>query len=355
MESYIINHTISLGYITEVDTGYDKFQLNIIKSESIVTPQFLSLPKEVQIISSFLYLTNAAIFTYFRFIVYKYLFKQFKMKEVTVVNILTMITCLVQHLEIFWGVMNKLIMLWVGNGYSDLVMPWLCPINSKIGPIMWGYSVLGGLGIATYRILLIKHPVLVKDIIGRKRLMCIILFTELFILAFLVASVPMTNTYWDPVRPPCMYMVPGNILQFIDTYRQSIGMLPFLSYHRMHRIFIFSAYLAFTLSEIIVYVIFFHHIYKHDNNGRLRQLLGHEAIHARNKKNAMSFISLFFSFLVESFMIIFGCICRIFGTKENFLFIAPLFLRKFSFTAMAIVEVVTSSTLRQIMCKPKHN
>ena len=175
MESYIDNKTISLGHISLIGTESSECQLNVIKSENVIIPPFLLLPKTGQIIIFCLSWITAAVFTYFRLIVYKYLLKQFKMKEVTVVNVLTMIICCVQHLEVFWYLILQVILLWVGNEYYERITPWLCPIISNMVLIMWCHSVLGGLGIATYRIMLIKHQVLVKDVIGRKRLMCIIL------------------------------------------------------------------------------------------------------------------------------------------------------------------------------------
>ena len=346
------NETISLGRIPSIGTETVECQLNLIKSENVVTPHFVSLSKKEQIMLHCFAWINAAVFTYFRLIVIKYLYKQFKMKEVTSVNILTMIIYLFQHLEVFWYITQQVMMLWVGNDYSEIIPPWYCSLNSNILLFMYIYSVLGGLGVATYRIMLIKHQVLVKDIIGRKRLMFIILSFEFFISMCLIGSFHINDTFWDPVQPPCMYRVPGNVLEFLDTYRQSIGHQSFLSYHNMNRISLLTVNLALTLSEVIIYVIFFHHIYKQDNTETLKKLLGNEVINERNRKNVMSFMSLFFSFLVESFFLIILYLSSNSETKET-LFKYPFFVRNISLTAIAAVEVATSNVLRPIMLQKK--
>ena len=344
MERYVTNETISLGHMSLIGTEGGEYQLNVIKSENVITPPFVLLSKTGQIIIHCFSWINALVFTYFRLIVYKYFFKQFKKKEVNSVNVLTMIVCFFQHLEVFWYLILQVILLWVGNEYSERITPWLCLINNNVILIMWCHSALGGLGIATYRIMLIKHDELVKDVIGRKRLMCIILSCEFFILICVVGSLSIRISYWDPIQPPCMYMVPVNMLETLDTYRQSIGNQPFLSYHKMHRISLAFFSIAATLSEVFIYVVFFHHMYKHDNNERLRKLLGNEVISERNRKNAISFLSLFFSFLVELFFLIIVYFFAIFEKKDNVGFILPI--RTISLAAIAVVEAVTSCALR---------
>ena len=98
-----MNHMISLWHGNGSSAEEGEFILDLIHSNSIITPKFVSMSEDRQFLIHGLSWLYAAIFTYFRCIVYKYIFKQFKMKQVTQVNILTMVVCFCQHLEVIWG------------------------------------------------------------------------------------------------------------------------------------------------------------------------------------------------------------------------------------------------------------
>ena len=105
---------------------------------------------------------------------------------------------------------------------------------------------------------------------------------------------------------------------------------------------VFVFLILLTLVEIAIYFVFFRHLYKHDNKEILVKLLGTKAIHERNAKNAMSFISLFLSFIVEMTCLILAA----FFWFGNDRFLIPIVARKFTLTFVAIVEVITSKNLR---------
>ena len=73
-----------------------------------------------------------------------------------------------------------------------------------------------------------------------------------------------------------------------------------------------------------------------------KKMLGAKAIHERNAKNAMSFISLILSFIVE---ITFLILMSLFSFANNWV-LTPITVRKFTLTAIALVEVKTSKNLR---------
>ena len=87
----------------------------------------------------------------------------------------------------------------------------------------------------------------------------------------------------------------------------------------------FVLFISFKLAEIIIYVIFFHHMYKHDKNDRLRKLLGNEVINQRIQRNAMSFVSLFFSFLVEAMFFTSMFISRMFLSNTSLFIVSLIF------------------------------
>jgi len=53
------------------------------------------------------------------------------------------------------------------------------------------------------------------------------------------------------------------------------------------------------VSEMIIYIIFFHYLYKNDNSLNLTKLLERKVINARNRTNAITFFGHFCSFAIE--------------------------------------------------------
>ena len=134
------------------------------------------------------------------------------------------------------------------------------------------------------------------------------------------------------------------ILRLLDDYEQSRGNHSIFSQWRDYRIIICVVMVLLTIAEITIYVIFFHHMYVHDNQERLRRLLEPGVIKLRNRTNAITFFGQFCSFVFE-FSIGILTIC---GVKGLFIEAWGLVfvLKVTCFTCMSMVEVLTSSTLR---------
>ena len=233
-----MNCTISLGLDSGRITSERERMLTFIDKDSVL------LPENSDRLGNVFALVNAAVFTYYRSKVYKYLLKQFRMKELTPINVLTLIVCLVQHLEVGWGLMYEVMMTWVHNGYENQIMPWFCMVSSHFLFSFWGYSALGGLGIAVYRIMLIKHHHLVHEKIGRKWLLFIISLSEVLILSLSLLMLSFSDSLWQPIRPPCFHLAEINTLKSIDAYNQTFGNLSIFNFHKMVKVFIGLLFLA---------------------------------------------------------------------------------------------------------------
>ena len=332
-----MNRTIILGSNPgNITSDYD-WKLTLRDLDSVLIPEDGSFSN----IGTAFAIVNWSIFTYFRGKVYKYLFKQFKMRELTSINVLTLIVCLVQHLEIVWGLPYEVMMTFVHGGYGNQIMPWFCMFSPHVLFFFWGYSSLGGLGIAIYRIMLIKHHHVVHEIIGRKSFMLIIIICQVLILSLSLGLLAASDSFWYPIRPPCFHLAELSTLDIIDVYNQSDGSLSTLEFHIMDKIIRGVLLLVPMIAEIAIYCIFFRHMYKHDNNEGLKKILEVEVVHERNRRNAMTFLSLFFSFLVETLFQILIIISQL----TPFHYGLPMALRKITLTAMAIVEVITSREL----------
>ena len=268
---------------------------------------------------------------------------QYKEKQLTPINVLTLVVCLIQHLEVGWVIFSQVMMIWNGDDPSNIAVFWFSMINFMTLVFMWCYSAMGGLGIAVYRIMLIKYDNVVYTIIGQKFLMYIILFCEFLIILFIFTVLKTANSlFFGPLRPPVYSPARLSSMDSIDVYNQALGNPSLFDIHRLVRASVFVFFISLTLVEITIYFVFFRHLYKHDNKESFKKMLGAKAIRERNAKNAMSFISLMLSFIVE---ITFLILMALFSFSNDW-FLTPIFVRKFTLTVIAIVEVMTSKNLR---------
>ena len=97
---------------------------------------------------------------------------------------------------------------------------------------------------------------------------------------------------------------------------------------------------------MVIYIIFFRIIYKHDNNENLKRFLEPDVIRGRNQRNGITFFGQFCSFVLQMITVIFYMIQVAFKTSENQLFDIFLMIRTTLFAGMAIIEVLTSKNLR---------
>ena len=140
-----------------------------------------------------------------------------------------------------------------------------------------------------------------------------------------------------------------NLFRMLDEYEQGKGGSPIYEYFIYPRIAIGGIMLFMTISEIIIYIIFFRFIYLHDNTERLRALLEPNVIRKRNKTNAITFFGQFCSFLFEVSIWILFTFAMLVGNVSVVLLAVFSILRTISFTCMTIIEVMTSNSLRVFM------
>ena len=344
MPRHVENEIFQLKIFTEnlLNDTYD--EIDILSAESVITPEFVSLSSSVQTTLCIIGWLNLAIFTYFRYIVYKHFWNQYKGKELKHINVLTLFVCLFQHIFFVTFQTHHTLIVTYGIPFEDIIdSTWACVPMRLIYSFEQRYSIIGSLGIAVYRILLIKHNDFVKNTFGPKNLVGTILSIE-FVMT-VILSVPAFDLL-EPIRPKCMFLPKYNILQILDDYGQSVG-LPHMSFLMLRiRVSSWLLMMLFSFFELSIYVGIFYFLYTHDNSENLRRILDYQCIKARNKKNGVSFFAHFCSFVIE-LMLMIGCVIALtFGKTNNFVYPFLTTLKKICLTCMAVIEVVASSTLR---------
>ena len=160
------NKSIGLGLEkNKHENGYFPW-MQILEAKDAIFPNILENPKPLQ----WLHLSSAwiplIVGTYFRFIVYEYLFQQYKKKELTSVNKLSLTIVLADHLSRTSGALATTLDILNGESLHHVFGgDWICTTQRLYGIFAFYYSFIGSLGISIYRILLIKHRYFVKDVI----------------------------------------------------------------------------------------------------------------------------------------------------------------------------------------------
>ena len=283
--------------------------------------------------------------SYFRYFLYENLFKKYKNKELRPIDTLTLFTALAQHLyflvSVVWWTYHIVLMTEWGQ-YLD--GSWVCTLYRFLNRFNLAYTVIGGLGLSIYRILYIQKDHWVRYVIGEKRLLNIILFGGLGIAAVTLVLFASNGFEYILNKESCRLFIHLELMQIMDAFEQSRENLPLSANWANTRVWVGFAGMCMIVTEISIYISFFHFIHKHDNSETLRRLLGQNVIQNRNKRNAVTFFGQFCSFVIEvSIMIAFTVASK---WKSQYSFYMMLFFKYAGFTAMAIVEVLTSGQLR---------
>ena len=340
------NESISLNFRSIQTHERFDFMIRAIIAEDLMEPGIIQRDKKSQWLTVGGSWISILIGSYFRLIMYRYVYEMYKKKEFLPINKLIIVVALVQHLnQVNSALTTTLIVL--NEDSLDHVFGglWYCYFSTILIQFSVCYSFFGSLGVSIYRILLIKHSNWLKDVIGEKVMLNIILFGGIILTVF---SLILFN-FHDFMKlryETCMIVNKMLIFRILDDYDQSRGNSSPLSNYINVALICTGVVLLATISEIIIYVTFFHHMYKHDNNDRLRRLIEPSVIRYRNRSNAISFFGQFCSFafnLITSILFVFAIQ---FGNPQNVLYVVTLTIWRLKFSAMAMIEVLTSNQLR---------
>ena len=332
----------------------ETFFIHILEGRDSMRPLILrEVPKSSWIVCGIAWIL-IFIASYFRYILYSYLCRKYKEKQLTSIDALIIVQSIIQHLANISRILFFTLML--SEEESTEYWDWkmgstgkvFCVLFKTIAGFEHYYSCIGSLGIAIFRIMYIKFDMLVKDVIGATNLLVIILFGGLGLTSIFVSTLFISD-YEHLQQEHCHLPVNLNLFRMLDEYEQGKGGSPIYGYFIYPRIAIGGIMLFMTISEITIYIIFFRFFYLHDNNEKLRALLEPHVIRKRNKTNAITFFGQFCSFLFEISIWILFTFAMLAGNVSVVLLAVFSILRTISFTCMTIIEVMTSNSLRVFM------
>ena len=200
--------------------------------------------------------------------------------------------------------------------------------------------------ISIYRLILITDLAeWIKYRLGLKTIYRIILLIGIS-LASSSVFLQSYNDYEKVRRDTCQVVHRIQMMMALDEYEQSRGYPSNFSFWMTTMLTISYSRICMVVLEVMIYAIFFRHMYKHDNNELLRRLLDPNVTRTRNRNNAITFFGQFCSFSIELIWIILYIITIPLEKNHSVLLRLRFVVRMISFTCMPIIEVVTSKTLR---------
>ena len=342
----------NIPYVTSLNQSFflneSETWIYIIKAKNELRP--LS-----EYVNNYLYIIGIVwvctiIISYFRYILYSFLYEQYKLKKLNPIDILTLLHALSDHVRtLCLAVYLSFIFINAKSLQVDTGGTLYCITLIYTAAFLRAYYFIGGLMMSVYRILLIKRGDWVRRI-GQRNLLILLLFLSMVIVS-MDLSLKATNDYEQLRRDTCQIVFRPNILLLLDEYEQSLGRSSILSYYYLMNLTKGCIRICIKISEIIIYVIFFHFVYKNDNSFVLRRLLGPEVIQCRNRKNAVTFFVQFCAFAFELSWTVVYIYCTFVENRTTGSITLRFAIRIVSATCTPIITVVASKTLRKRIYK----
>ena len=350
MSDHLQNITIPL--IVNNASVHDVIFINMVDANYAMDYNILRIEKYAQwLIIAFVW-TTILIASYFRYILYSYLFQQYKTKEFRPINGLILFTSILEHATLVLLAVPYTIMVCVGAPLQAFTGPWFCYPIAMFSRFVVFYSFIGGLGISVYRMIFIMYDAWVQDVITQRNVFYIVLFGGIVISSVFTLIISITD-YEVLFIQTCTIMQPEKrqVLNLLDVYEQSRGNPSIYAYWHDVRVVITFCLLLMTITRIITYVILFHFLYRHDNNERLRRLLEQNVIKLRNRRNAITLVGEFCSFLFYLTFTVLLHLAVSMGDKENNFVGVSALLGGAGVTGKAVIEVLVSPSLRERLFK----
>ena len=344
----LTNKTIILSKHYGQSETSDDFMISIISAHNQVHIDLIDAPETEQWLVCGSVWLLFLVGSYFRYILYDYLFYQYKSNEFKPIAIMTLLVAVLSHINTLLNVLYDTLVT-INNDSLENVSGGLlfCTVLIYTAAFAKIFSFVGGLMMAIYRILLIKHSSLVRDRIGPKNLLKVILIVGLS-LTVLCVVLDALNDYQHLRTSRCVLSVSlmRSMATTLDEYGQSRGRPSIYEYWRNVRIGLTNLGFVFLVSELSIYILYLHHMYRHDNSENLRRLLEPEVITRRNRTNAITFFTQFCSFLLESTWLVLIIATSLVGSHQNGLDFIRHIADTVSFASISIIEVLLSSILR---------
>ena len=289
-------------------------------------------------------LGSLTIGSYFKFPLYAHMYDSYKEITNKPIDFLILFQAAVQHVVCVMMTAYYTIGLIFNLTYSEIFGEAWCNIPWYACGFSIAYHNFGSFGVAILRLFYIKFPYQVKDNVRRMKLMFAILIsciaiTTLVAIAFGIGNGPASRkqVIWNFCTG-----TPEALREVVHNYSLLTGTTT-AQYEFGPKLIIVIA-LAAAVGEFICYLLFFHHLYHH--NERMRKVLRVGEVKKRHRRNAITFLAQFYGFVVEC-AINAGFIYTIRESSDISFRLMLVICISAEFGLLSVVEVLTSDGLRR--------
>ena len=309
----------------------------------------VSLSLSIKRILTMAMVTSLIIGSYYKYIMYSYVWTTNRKHCGWMhrpINILIVSSAAVHHFTHLWMGLSYAMILTMETSMADAKGDHVCEITSIIGTYGLIYLSVGSLGISLYRVIYIKREHWIKQVVGEKRLLGIVLTFSLMFCGIMVGLFNL-ETIKERAFVNMCYGLSTSDVQIMIEHDLSRGR-QILTTTTLRKIILIVC-IGIQAIELGIYIWFFYTRYKKDN-GKIKQLLTQENIKDRNMKNITTFVGQFYGFMVEYSFLFITLICTHLGNDDyNHLQAFVTFIKFLDFGLLSAVEVYSSPALRRFM------
>ena len=293
-------------------------------------------------------LVSLTIGTYFKSALYCYLYENYKTFESRPVNVLILAQAITQHLICLLMIAHLTIGLHFNVTFSEYFGEDWCSVLWYIQAYGAGFRNFGSLGIATFRLLLIKHNTWVKYKVGVVNLLRIVLVWTFISSALFAVGFGMGNGHVSRKQVAWNFCT-GKSEQFREVeHNYSLLTNHVTSESEVLPKMALFASLASVVVELACYILFFRHLNLHDKGMLKKKVLTIGEVQKRRRQNAITFFGQFYGFCVE-WLVYCGMIYTLKVDTDISYRLGLVLGYWIEFGLVSVVEITTSKCLKQYL------
>ena len=324
------------------------FELAFVQETNLEISSLDSLNQLSESIVTYSLVASIIIGSYFKSALYHYLYDNRKEFGQMPINFLILIQALIQHSICLFMVTYYTTGLFFNITVSEHVDETWCNIPWYVQAFALGYRNFGSLGIAIFRLLLIKCNTWIKDKIGLKKLLLIILAASLILTTLCSIGFGMGNGPASHKQVTWNFCIGTSekLREAAHNYSLLTGIVE-PEYEFISEISVLVSLGAVAI-ELACYLAFFQHLASHDNSMLKKKVLNTGQVKSRRRENAITFLGQFYGFGVE--VLLYVSLMYTLREKESIGYRVAIVVGVWlEFAIISIVEVMTSNNLREYL------
>ena len=335
---YFTNKTLSIYLNTVVDSVF-------IQESQFERTNLESLNRRWEMAVVSVLIGSLVIGSYCKCSLYQYMFDKYKTKEIKPIDLLILIQALIEHLVCILMVTTFAIGISFDITFSEYFGEFWCNVPWYAVSFGIAQRPFGGLGIAIIRIFYIKSPYMIKKAVNTTKLAVISLVISVGISTIIVIICGMGNGPLSRKQIIWNFCTgkSENYREMVHNYSLIRGIVNPLGEEAIRICVLIGK--AAVVGELICYVLFFQHLYSHDENMLTSKALSVRQVKKRHQQNAISFIGQFYTFLVKLTNGVFLMYTMNETSHTGWRMIFHIYIR-LQFSIYSVVEVMTSQQLK---------